>query len=303
MRRKLSVRSWRAVADAHPAPRRARGIVPVVDPDITAHYELGLEAERLDTWGRLERERTMALLERHLPRPPARVLDIGGGPGAYAVRLAGAGYEVRLVDPVELHVAQAREASARRPEAPLAGAEIGDARALDAPDASTDAVLLLGPLYHLPDAGDRRRALAEARRVLRPGGVLAAAAISRFAPTIDGLLKRHLEDPAFEAIVEADLRDGVHRNPDPAARPEWFTTAFFHRPDEFAEEVLAAGFALEALVAVEGVGAFLADAGSWLDDPVLRERLLRALGRVEAEPSLLGASPHLLAIAVAPGSG
>ena len=272
-----------------------------MDPEISAHYELGLEADRLATWGRIERERTMALLERHLPPPPARVLDVGGGPGVYALRLARAGYEVHLVDPVELHVAQAREASAGQPGAPLASAETGDARALDAPDGSADAVLLLGPLYHLPDAGDRRRALAEARRVLRAGGVLAAAAISRFAATIDGLLKRHLEDPAFEAILEAGLRDGVHRNPDPAARPEWFTTAFFHRPDELAE-VRAAGFALDALVAVEGVGALLADAGAWLDDPVLRGRLMRAISRVEAEPALLGASPHLLAIGVAPGS-
>jgi hypothetical protein len=102
--------------------------------------------------------------------------------------------------------------------------------------------------------------------------------------------------------VEADLRDGVHRNPDPAGRPEWFTTAFFHRPDELAEEVRAAGFALDALVAVEGVGAFLPDAGRWLDDPVLRGRLMRAISRVEAEPELLGASPHLLAIGIAPGS-
>jgi SAM-dependent methyltransferase len=164
-------------------------------------------------------------------------------------------------------------------------------------------VLLLGPLYHLPDAGDRRRALDEARRALRPGGVLAAAAISRFAPTIDGLVKAHLADAAFEAIVEADLRDGVHRNPDPIARPEWFTTAYFHRPEELAEEVRAAGFALDALVAVEGVGAFLGDAAGWLDDPVLRARLMRAISRVEAEPSLLGASPHLLAIANAPASG
>jgi ubiquinone/menaquinone biosynthesis C-methylase UbiE len=274
-----------------------------MDPDVAAHYELGHEADRLDTWGRLERERTMALLERHLPPAPARVLDVGGGPGAYAVRLARAGYKVHLVDPVELHVAQAREASAAQPDAPLAGAEIADARGLDAPDASVDAVLLLGPLYHLPDAGDRRRALSEARRVLRPGGVVAVAGISRFASSIDGLVKGHLREEAFERIVEADLREGVHCNPDPIARPEWFTTAFFHRPDELAEEVRAAGFALDAVVAIEGIGAFLPDAGEWLDDPVLRGRLMRAISRVEAEPALVGASPHLLAIGIAPGSG
>jgi ubiquinone/menaquinone biosynthesis C-methylase UbiE len=269
-----------------------------MDPDIVAHYALGLEAERLFTWGRLERVRTEELLARHLPAPPATVLDVGGGPGAYALRLARRGYAVHLIDPVELHAAQAREASARQPDAPLQSVEVGDARALEAADATADAVLLLGPLYHLPEAADRAQALAEARRVLRPGGVVAAAAISRFAATIDGLLKGLFDDPAFEALVEGALREGVHRNPE--RRPEWFTTAFFHRPDELEREVRAAGFALEALVAVEGVGAILANPDAWLDDERRRAVLMRAIARVESEPSLLGASPHLLAIARRP---
>ena len=81
----------------------------------------------------------------------------------------------------------------------------------------------MGPLYHLPNAGDRRRALNEALRVLRPGGVLVVVAISRFASTIDGLLKGHFAEPAFERVVEQGLHDGRHENPD--RRPGWFTTA------------------------------------------------------------------------------
>src|SRR4051794_36985064 len=109
-----------------------------MDPEIAAFYALGLEAERLSTWGRLERVCTQELLDRFLPPAPATVLDVGGGPGAYALWLARRGYAVRLVDPVDLHVQQAREASDRA-EAPLASIEQGDARALPAADSSADA--------------------------------------------------------------------------------------------------------------------------------------------------------------------
>ena len=264
-----------------------------MDPEVSAYYATGREQDRLRGWGRLEAVRTQELLARHLPPAPAVVVDVGGGPGASAIWLAEQGYRVRLLDPIELHIRQAQEASSR-----LESAQVGDARALPFGNATADAVLSLGPLYHLPDAGDRRRALREAWRVLRPGGVLVAAAISRFAPTLDGLFKRFLTDPAFEQIVESGLRDGRHENPE--RRPGWFTSAYFRLAEELDEEVRAAGFRVGALVGVEGPAAFLGDVDDWLDDPDRRAVLLRALRRVEAERSLLGASPHILAIAAKP---
>src|SRR5688572_5329616 len=170
--------------------------------------------------------RTVELLQRHLPSPPARLLDVGGGPGAYACLLASLGYAVALVDPVPLHVEQARQACAAHPDRAIAACEIGDARHLAHADASMDAVLLLGPLYHLPEAEGRARAWAEARRVLRPGGVVLAAGISRFASLLESL-KGGRVDPIFDRIVERDLIDGCHVND--SGRPEYFTTAFFHR--------------------------------------------------------------------------
>ena len=107
---------------------------------------------------------------------------------------------------------------------------------------SQDAVLLSGPLYHLTGKAQRRQALAEARRVLRPGGRLLAMAVCRFASLLDGLYEGWLDDPGFRPIVDQDLLDGQHRNPDPAGRPEFFTTAYFHTPDGLAGEIEQAGF-------------------------------------------------------------
>ena len=271
-----------------------------LDRDIASHYALGSERERLlGPGGRLEYVRTQELLARFLPPPPAVVLDVGGGPGEHALALAAAGYDVHLLDPIELHVEQARERS-RAERAPLAGAQVGDARRLPYPDTCADAVLLLGPLYHLTERADRLAALAEARRVLCRGGLLAAAAISRFASTFDGLARGFLAEPEFERIVERSVRDGAHRNPDPRARPEWFTTAYFHRPDELRGDLVDAGFDVEAVLAVEGPGSFRPELDAWLDDPARRAALLRAIRRVEADPSLLGASAHLLALARSP---
>jgi len=265
-----------------------------LDREIAAHYAEVPEGQRLGPLS-LERVRTWELLGRHLPPAPAVVLDVGGAAGVYALPLAARGYEVHLVDPMARHVEQALRASAQQPRTPLASAAVGDARHLDRADASVDAVLLLGPLYHLTDRPDRIRAMREARRVLRPDGVVAAAAISRFASTCDGLLRGYLDDPAFEAIIERDLRDGQHRNP--AGRPEWFTTAYFHLPEELPGEVAGAGLSLQALLAIEGPAWMLPDIQQRLADPAGRERVLRAIRRVEAEPSLLGASSHLLAVA------
>lgn len=260
--------------------------------DVLDHYGLGWEQDRLTRGaGRLEALRTGELLERWLPAAPATVLDVGGAAGHYALALAAQGHAVHLLDPVPLHVAQARQAS-RTAERPLAGVLLGDARALPFDDASADAVLLLGPLYHLVERDDRLAALREARRVLRPGGVVVAAAISRWASTADGICRGFLRDPRFAEMVERDVRTGVHDNR--AAEPGWFATAWFSRPEELVDEVVAAGLVPDGPVAVEGLGGPATDLDALLDDPATRERVLTAIRRVEREPSLLGASPHLL---------
>jgi SAM-dependent methyltransferase len=272
--------------------------VAVIDPAIESHYGTGYERSRLFPGGRpsLEFVRSMELLDRLLPPPPAQLLDVGGGPGTYAASLARRGYRVHLVDPMPLHVEQARDAAGNDPAAAFS-AVVGDARELSEPAQSQDAVLLFGPLYHLTDAAHRRQALAEARRVLRPGGRLLAMAVCRFASLLDGLYEGWLDDPAFRPIVDQDLVDGQHRNPDPVGRPEFFTTAYFHTTDGLMEEIKQADFSGTAVYGVEGPGWPLRQ--EWAD-PQRREQILFAARSVETESSLIGFSHHLIAAATRP---
>ncbi len=264
--------------------------------EITEYYAPGFEARRLQRGvGRLDRERTRELLQRFLPPPPARIYDLGGGPGAHACWLAQRGYEVHLLDLSPLHVRLAQEASELQPEAPLASARVGDARELPWEENTADAVMLFGPLYHLTDLGDRHRALVEARRVLKPGGVLLAMGISRFASLFDGLRSGNLKDSRFAEIVRQDLENGQHRNP--IGKPEYFMATFFHHPEELRAEVLEAGFTLTGLFGVEGPAWLLPDFNDWWESAENRALLLEMARTLESEPALQGVSAHLIAVA------
>jgi ubiquinone/menaquinone biosynthesis C-methylase UbiE len=254
------------------------------------------EVDRLSAPGRgeLERVRTQELLGRYLPEPPAVVLDVGGAAGAYATWLARLGYEVHLLDPVPRHVEQARAASDAQPEHPLASCRTGDARELPYDDESADAVLLLGPLYHLTERPDRLRALAEAKRVLRPGGVLLAAAISRFASFLDGMTYDLFDDPGFVDIVRRDVVDGQHRNP--TNNPRYFTTTYFHRPADLEAELVDAGFVQPRLAALEGPVVWTKSFESGWQDDGKRALLLEFLRTTETEPAVVGSGPHFLGI-------
>lgn len=264
--------------------------------EILAFYEKNYnEKKRLDKGkNRIEFCRTTEIIERYLSQSPLTIYDIGGGPGAYAFWLAEKGHNVHLLDPVRRHIEEAKERS-KETQIPIKSFTVGDARDLKIPDETADIVLMLGPLYHLTERSERLSALCEARRVLKTGGTLFAAVISRFASALDGMRGDLLNDSQFFKIIEQDLRDGQHRNPD--NHPAYFTTAFFHHPTEIKEEVEEAGFQYKKTLAIEGPGWLLQNFDEQWADKEKRERLLSILRQLEEETTLLGSSAHIMAIA------
>lgn len=249
------------------------------------YYDGAGEAARLarSPHGRLEFLRTQELVRRWLPRPGARVLDVGGGTGVHAAWLAADGYAVHVIDAVPSHVQAA---------AALDGvtAEVGDARALAVPDESADVVLLLGPLYHLVAASERTQALAEAVRVLKPGGLLVAAGISRYMTLLeaggDGRLTAETQS-SMETVIATGRYDG-HLG---------FVAAHFHTAEALREEVRAAGLPEAAVYGVEGPAWPALDAAGMPEFDARADAALRCARIAERDPAMVNASAHLLAIA------
>ena len=267
-----------------------------MDRDIIAYYEKEAnEDARLTTVARFEFVRTKEIIGRYLASGPLVIVDVAGATGAYAFWLTTMGHSVHLRDLVPLHVETAR-ARSRELSIPLASTGVGDARSLPYPGGFADIVLFMGPLYHLQERADRIAALAESARVLKPGGRMFCAAISRFSSLFSGLQLRLLDDPRFEAIVDRDLQDGRHTNIAPDK--DYWTTAYFHEPADVRTEIAEAGLVCEKLIAVEGPVALMRDLDTWID---ARDKYyglaLKYMKRVEEEESLLGAGYHLLAVA------
>jgi SAM-dependent methyltransferase len=261
------------------------------------YYERGLERDRLDAGvGAIEFARTKEIVSRHLPPLPCTVADIGGGPGRYTVWLADLGCRVHHRDLVPLHVEQAAAAVAAVGLDNVDTA-VGDALDVDLADTSVDAVLLLGPMYHLSRRDDRLRVLREARRIVRPGGAVFVAAISRWAARVHGVLadQLYLRDDGFVEELPHVERTGELR---PLFSGSF--NGYCHRPRQLASEVRAAGLDVVDLVSVEGPAALLSDLPERLHDPLHAEIVLETASALERVPELLGIGPHLIATARRP---
>jgi SAM-dependent methyltransferase len=259
-----------------------------IDPNLSSFYATGIEAKRL-LGASLEFERNKAILAERLP-PAGRILDIGGGTGMYASWLAERGYEVDLVEPILLHIELARR-TAR--EGARFEVHLGEARTLDFADGIADAVLLMGPLYCLLHPEERIGALREARRVLRPGGVLIAAAVGRLKIFVQAVAENWIVRPGALADVMTTVETGIVKT-GPLDRP---ARLYAHRPAELRDEIAAAGFSDVEVLASSGGYLGISDIERRLVDPASKAALLEALRTVEADPGIVGISGNLIAVA------
>ena len=138
-------------------------------------------------------------------------------------------------------------------------------------------------------------ALRECARIVRPGGPVFAAAISRWAARIDGMLREriYLKHP-----VVVDLIDRIDRTGLLPPLQEGGFTAFCHRPGELRDEIAEAGLEVTGLVSVEGPAFILGDLDARMADPVDRSVALEVARAIERVPELAGIGPHLIATGI-----
>jgi ubiquinone/menaquinone biosynthesis C-methylase UbiE len=177
---------------------------------------------------------------------------------------------------------------------------VADARSINLPDASADAILLFGPLYHIVEYSERLLALRESYRLLKPGGLLFTAAISRYATTlwavsVYGVKNNLLDEPVFRHMIEREIKDGNHIK-NPASNYKGIGRSYFHLPGELESEIDSTGFMNTDVRGILGPCWIIPNLDSLWRDEAKRESIMRIVRMCEKEESIIGFSTHLLGI-------
>ena len=274
----------------------------IIDNAVLAYYEEGREYNRLRTGiGLIEFERSKEILRENLPTPPAVIYDIGGAYGEYSWWLASLGYEVHLFDLSETNIKMSKELTKEYPDCSLAASEICDARKVPRTDKSADAVLLMGPLYHIMDYTERINAVKECHRLLKSDGILFSAALTPYSVLLDKLTvyspngESYLENPDFLAMVERELKDGCHINPNKEVYAG-LGSSHLHTAKALKAELSAGGF-FDSVVHGTMGGAWLANNIDelWKNEKS-RNTLMNTVRLIDTHEEIIGLSCHLLAV-------
>lgn len=276
-----------------------------VDNSALTYYESGFERNRLKTdIGLIEFERSKEILLENLPKAPAVIYDIGGGYGEYSWWLASLGYEVHLFDLFPKNIEMSRELGKEYPNCKLYSAEVCDALSIPRNDKSADAVLLMGPLYHITDYNERISAIKESRRLLKDGGVFFSAALTPYSVLLYNITvydpfgdnpNRTLEDPDFMKMVGREINDGHHINPDNTVY-SGLGSAYLHTAKALREELFAGGFEDSKVHGVMGAAWLAKDIEKLWENEASRNALMHTVRLLDTCEEIIGLSGHLLAV-------
>lgn len=265
-------------------------IMPDNVSDIRAFYDKNLDSERSRLKRHpIEHDVTWRYLDAYLPTT-GRILDVGCATGAYTIPLAKRGYHVVAADLSPALVSECEKTVHDTGLDDKVTCLVADARELSVlADSGFDAVLLMGPLYHLVVEEDRKTALGQAFRLLKQGGTIFSAFISRYG--IWGDVMRKLPDYVEK---QADLKSVLARGRD-VDLPGWEGSfrAYYAVPSEVIQLHELAGFKTVVLAGVEPAGVGADEAYSSLSDSQ-RRLWLDLLYDISREESIVGASCHLL---------
>ena len=224
---------------------------------VQSHYDTSNEWERFDTpAGKLEFELTLPIITSHISQK-AEILDLGGGPGRYTIKLAKLGHILHLAD---LSQGLLDVAKQKIDELGIENVKsVNRVNAVDLSvydDSSFDAVLLFGPLYHLTDETERHSCVKEVRRVLKENGVVFAAFIPRISGAI-GVVDRMFNNPvkANAETLKRVFEQGIYNN-----LVDWgWQEAYFPTSNELVTLFSNNGFSKVLLRSVRGWGDTMAE--------------------------------------------
>ncbi|ELQ0171764.1 class I SAM-dependent methyltransferase [Clostridium perfringens] len=265
--------------------------------EVLKFYNDGAEKGRLERGlGKVELYRTKEIIKRYINKENNVIYDVGGGIGIYSSWLANMNNEVHLLELAPWAVEYAKRNQNENNEFV---SEVCDARNINREDESADAILLMGPLYHLQNKSERLRVLNEAKRVLKKGGILFSVGISKFSSTTWALStygrdNNFLDDDIYINMIEKELLSGIHNRP--KEYPYFISQSYFHTPLELRQEIESVGLTTIQKYAIEGSIWITPDLNEKWEDKKSRERLLNILMLTENEESIMGISPHFMIV-------
>ncbi|WP_314588616.1 class I SAM-dependent methyltransferase [Paenibacillus terrigena] len=220
----------------------------------------------------------------------SKLLDLGAGTGSYSFYYAEKGLEVTAIDVTPGNIEKINAKKADFPHIQL-DEVLGDATDLSAyTSESFDAVLCLGPYYHIVDAGARKSLIQESLRVLRPGGILAIAYINKYS--VVPMLVKKLPGFIQEGTIRKVMQDDCIHGGDPEA---FWTDSYYTTPDEL--EAYMCQFQINTIdhLGTDGLSHTISDEVDDLSDDQFQTYMKYHLETCR-EASILGISTHGLYI-------